>query len=296
MGGFVGKLYKFLYTKKDINKMNTYYLVDYENVGSNGLVGCNNMTESDHIIIFFTQNARKIDMAEIANHGSAELKMIEIPAGKQSADIHIGSYLGYLVGKSKCNIVIISNDTDFDNVIKFWKKELGISLSRNHQIQITQKQSKVKMSTVSKKESQIRSLFGQHFNKSPYKEKKENIILLLLNSKDKQSLNNELTKLIPSSNIPIIYEVFKVFIKDLPSGSVKPTTKIDKKKREAQFRSVYGQYFKNGVYKEKREIIIDILVNSTTRSQVNNRLCKIIPNENVSKIIKQLQPLLKELP
>ena len=40
------------------------------------------MVASDHIIIFFTQNARKIDMAEIANHGAAELKMIEIPAGK----------------------------------------------------------------------------------------------------------------------------------------------------------------------------------------------------------------------
>ena len=68
------------------------------------------MTASEHIIIFFTQNARKIDMAEIANHGAAELKMIEIPAGKQSADIHIGSYLGYLAGKSKCNIVIISDE------------------------------------------------------------------------------------------------------------------------------------------------------------------------------------------
>ena len=87
--------------------IDTYYLVDYENVGINGLSGCKNMTSSEHIIIFFTQNARKIDMAEIANHGTAELKMIEIPAGKQSADIHIGSYLLHLTYvrkgyKSKC--------------------------------------------------------------------------------------------------------------------------------------------------------------------------------------------------
>ncbi len=51
-----------------------------------------------------------------------------------------------------------------------------------------------------------------------------------------------------------------------------------------------------GVYKEKREKIISILVNATTRQQANNELCKILPGENVSKIIKQFQPLLKDLP
>ena len=277
-------------------RIDTYYLVDYENVGSKGLSGCKNLTASEHIIIFFTQNARKIDMAEIANHGAAELKMIEIPAGKQSADIHIGAYLGYLAGKSKCNIVIISNDTDFDNVIKFWKKELGISVSRKKELQgaTAKKHPTQKTSTKSTKEAQIRTLFGQKFNKAPYAAKKEAIISLLLNSKDKQSLNTELTKLIPSSNIPALYKAFKEFIKNLSSTKAKP--KIDKKKREAQFRSVYGQHFKNGVYKEKREQIISILVNATTRQQVNSELCKIIPGENVSKIIKKLQPLLKDLP
>ena len=132
------------------------------------------MTDSEHIIFFFTQNARKIDMAEIPNHGSAELKMIEIPAGKQSADIHIGSYLGYLAGKSKCNIVIISNDTDFDNVIKFWKKELSISVARKKKLQGTtvKKQTDTKASAPTTKEAQIRTLFGQKFNKSPYAAKK----------------------------------------------------------------------------------------------------------------------------
>ena len=277
-------------------RIDTYYLVDYENVGSNGLSGCKNMTASEHIIIFFTQNARKIDMAEIANHGSAELKMIEIPAGKQSADIHIGSYLGYLAGKSKCNIVIISNDTDFDNLIKFWKKELCISVARKKKLQGTtvKKQTDTKASAPTTKEAQIRTLFSQKFNKSPYAAKKEAIIALLLNSQDKQSLNTELTKLIPSSNIPALYKAFKEFLKNLPSTKAKP--KVDKKKREAQFRSVYGQHFKKGVYKEKREKIISILVNATSRQQVNSELCKILPGENVSKIIKQFQPLLKDLP
>lgn len=114
----------------------THYLIDYENVHGDGLSGCQELGKTDHIVIFFTQNAKNIDMSDISNHGSAELEMIEVPAGKQSADMHIGSYLGYLAGKcgKNCNVVIVSKDTDFDNVIKFWKQKTGITASRTQQI------------------------------------------------------------------------------------------------------------------------------------------------------------------
>ena len=117
--------------------METYYLIDYENVGGAGLSGCDKLQKTDHIIIFFTQNANKIDMREIANHGEAELRMIEVPAGKQSADIHIGSYLGYLAGVNRgqeCSVVIVSKDTDFDNVAKFWTAASEIRAARVKQI------------------------------------------------------------------------------------------------------------------------------------------------------------------
>lgn len=123
----------------------TYYLVDYENVHSDGLSGCGELGNTDHIVIFFTQNARNIDMSEISDHGGAELKMIEVSAGKQSADMHIGSYLGYLAGKQgkNCNVVIVSKDTGFNNVIAFWKEKTGIKVSRAQQIKkkATQKES-----------------------------------------------------------------------------------------------------------------------------------------------------------
>lgn len=114
----------------------TFYLIDYENVHGEGLSGCQELGKTDHIVIFFTQNAKNIDMSDISNHGFADLDMIEVPAGKQSADMHIGSYLGYLAGKNgkNCSVVIVSKDTDFDNVIKFWKKKTEIAASRTEQI------------------------------------------------------------------------------------------------------------------------------------------------------------------
>lgn len=137
----------------------TYYLIDYENVNSDGLLGCDKLIKTDHIIIFFTRNAGKINMSEIANHGDAELAMIEIPAGKQSADIHIGSYIGYLAGINKgkdCSIVVVSKDTDFDNVIRFWKRRAGVKASRIQQIKeststVSSKTTTTNQTTTSKK-------------------------------------------------------------------------------------------------------------------------------------------------
>lgn len=124
------------YGKEKVRTIKTYYLIDYENVHGDGLAGCGDLGKKDRIIIFFTKNAKSIDMSEIADHGDARLKMIEVSAGKQSADMHIGSYLGYLAGKKgkNCNVVIVSRDTDYDNVIKFWKKKTGIAASRAQQI------------------------------------------------------------------------------------------------------------------------------------------------------------------
>ena len=122
--------------------METYYLIDYENVGGDGLAGCNKLKKTDHIIIFFTQNANKIDRREIADHGEAELRMIEVPAGKQSADIHIGSYMGYLAGVNRgqgCSVVIVSKDKDFDNVAKFWAAAAQIRATRIKQIKASAK-------------------------------------------------------------------------------------------------------------------------------------------------------------
>ena len=113
-------------------------MIDFENVHSDGLEGCQKLESTDHIIIFFTQNAKNLDMSGIAKHGGADFEMVEVPAGKQSADIHIASYLGYLAGKyseDKCEIVIVSQDTDYDNVIKFWKKQAGIKITRRQKIQ-----------------------------------------------------------------------------------------------------------------------------------------------------------------
>lgn len=76
-------------------------------------------------------------MKEIANDGDAHLKMIEIPTGKQSIDIHIAYYMGYLSGQEipkNSQIIIVSKDRDFDKVIQFCTKTTGIQAVRRPSI------------------------------------------------------------------------------------------------------------------------------------------------------------------
>ena len=71
----------------------TYYLIDYENVGSEGFKGCGKLRETDIIHLFYTDNSRKIDLDIINDHGESKLVTHKVPTGNQSADMHLGSYL-----------------------------------------------------------------------------------------------------------------------------------------------------------------------------------------------------------
>ena len=131
----------------------TYYLIDYENVGSEGFKGCEKLRETDIIHLFYTDNSRKIDLDIINDHGESKLVTHKVPTGNQSADMHLGSYLGYLIGKEctgqdeECKIVVISKDTGFDHIIEFWKaeenvKNLKSSRPNNQRIRIQKSQNK----------------------------------------------------------------------------------------------------------------------------------------------------------
>lgn len=93
-----------------VRTIETHYLIDYENVHSDGLTGCKDLSSTDHIIKFFTDNAKNIDMTNIFDHGDATLDMEKVPSGNQSADMHIVSYLGFLAGNygKSCKVVIVS--------------------------------------------------------------------------------------------------------------------------------------------------------------------------------------------
>ncbi len=104
--------------------MEKHYLVDFENVGSDGMAGCEALSASDHIHLFFTDNSRKINLDIVANHGGASFDTYKVDKGKQSLDMHLASYLGFLMGRDpekESSFVVISKDCDYDGIISYWK-------------------------------------------------------------------------------------------------------------------------------------------------------------------------------
>lgn len=76
----------------------------------------------------------------------------------------------------------------------------------------------------------------------------------------------------------------------------KTTQKETDAKREAQVRTFFGQHFKKQVYRDKKEEIIQAVLKSKTKQQVNNNLMKIFDNEEVHIIYHKFEPLIKDLP
>ena len=138
-------------TYDDINTsfVETYYLIDFENVHEDGLAGSETLGIHDHVLLFSTKNAPKISIGQLTNFNSVDLSSLEIPAGKQSLDMHLVSYLGYLIGKNnndKCEYIIISKDTDYDNIISFWKNHNILNIKRKDAISISQNKDQLKQS------------------------------------------------------------------------------------------------------------------------------------------------------
>lgn len=190
--------------------METYYLIDFENVHNDGIANIENMTKSDHVHIFSTPNATNIrqDIFWLNGHITSHL----VPVRKQSLDMHLVSYLGYLLGTHgrDCGYVIISKDKDYDNIVKFWKEEGYLNISRKEKLPGDRKQD-------SKREAQVRSFFGRYFKKKIYTECKEEIIDAILSGKTKQQVNNNLMRIYSDGSIvSYIYQTIQPLIKELP--------------------------------------------------------------------------------
>lgn len=104
----------------------TVYLVDFENVRSEGLKGVEQLSSEDKVVIFYSKNADAItfDVHTLLSKSSAEIETYRIlRGGHNSLDFQLSTYLGYLVMENSYKeIVIISRDKGFLCVTNFWEE------------------------------------------------------------------------------------------------------------------------------------------------------------------------------
>ena len=65
--------------------MNTYYLIDYENMPKDVLKECSDLGENDCVVLFYTKNRPTVVLSEV----KIQFESYEVPQGNQSADMNI---------------------------------------------------------------------------------------------------------------------------------------------------------------------------------------------------------------
>lgn len=298
--------------------METYYLIDFENVHNDGIANIESMTKEDHVHIFSTQNATNIRRDIFWLNG--DIKSHLVPIRKQSLDMHLVSYLGYLLGihGKDCNYVIISKDKDYDNIVKFWQEEGCFNISRKEKLLgNVSTQKKAIIQTVMQGQNSIQTVNSKINAGMAYKfegddKSKLNLFMqhgLVGMGYDRNSANRICKIVIAHCNEEKILngihnELKKVFsdylsvyedVKSILEKFVQSKSKVAK--RESQIRSFFGQHFKKKKYVECKEEIIQIILKAETKQQVNNSLLKLYSDgTEVSYIYKTVQPLIKDLP
>lgn len=107
------------------------YMIDYENVKTGGLNGISRLTDTDRVIIFYSENANRLtfDLHQRLMASTAQIEYREVSVGGHNAlDFQLVTYLGFLIAQNpNGQYLIISNDRGFEYVVNFWRKD-GLSI------------------------------------------------------------------------------------------------------------------------------------------------------------------------
>lgn len=129
--------------------MGTCYLIDFENVRENGIYGIKELSGEDIVVIFYTDNAKTCSLDIFSENKEVRIDAIKAPTGNQSLDIHLMSYLGYIIKKygSEMQYCIVSLDRGYDRIFPFWKDYENVSVTRRAQISVIPPLTETKKST-----------------------------------------------------------------------------------------------------------------------------------------------------
>ncbi|MBD5468474.1 MAG: hypothetical protein HDR21_10030 [Lachnospiraceae bacterium] len=141
------------------------YLVDLENTGLAGLLGLEELSAKDKVIVFYGTRTGSIAFDKHVELTKAKADVTYTKTervAKNYLDFQLVTYLGYLIGSGQERVYyIISKDKGYDSCIEFWRKT-------NKQIAITRCESLQKQKAVTQTAAQsdagkgVQAAGGEH--------------------------------------------------------------------------------------------------------------------------------------
>lgn len=305
--------------------MDAFYLIDFENVNNDKIKGITSLTNNDHVFIFYSEKSPAIS-CDIAFSKKIDVNGFHVPMGNQSLDMHLISYLGFLIGVhgKDSSYIIISNDTDYDKVIKFWQEHGYPNISRQTQIPSKKKATQPEKIQTSqpvnntppyKLSGSEKCLLNAHiqqgFKSLNYPAKTVGTVssIVVSHCNDENMLQSiyddlkskcanystiypDVTNLLKNSSFYNISDDDIINVKDS-----KKKTKKSEKSEIAEIQKFFNQHFRKQIYVSNKDKIISIIHKAKTKTEINTGLMKIYTDMNVVKhIYKKIQPLIDNLP
>ena len=112
--------------------MSKTFFIDSENVGDSWIALLEKAAADDTILVYYTMKSPHMNYRNIIllKESDKEITFIECNYGNNALDFQLCTDLGYRahdIGDGE--FIIVSNDTGYDAVVRFWKKR-GVSVNR----------------------------------------------------------------------------------------------------------------------------------------------------------------------
>jgi hypothetical protein len=198
-----------------------YYLVDFENIGTDGIKDLAGVKVNDFMILFYSDQCKNITLDVIDSIARLHLQFraYKVKTGTKNAlDFQLSSYLGYLIGKGEADsrFYIVSNDKGYDCLCEYWKaqnvKVERITLQETEPVKEKndaakpKKKSKVSTSDLATLE-EIEELLSEE-------DEPEEVLRIFNQYKTKQSICNTMSKVFKDSKrASAIYKKLKPLLK-----------------------------------------------------------------------------------
>lgn len=299
-----------------------YFLVDYENVHTNGFSGIASLSEKDKVIIFYSENASTMTFGlhRRLNESKAEISFQKVPIGSKNAlDFQLCTYLGYLIGQNEQSVdardidldyyytgeeergpsadayYIISGDQDYAVIAGYWARR-RVSVSLIPEISAASAPpapaespapaspvvAPLKKPDVTAEE--VRTLLKSMLP-ARYRSDIPAIAEIIRNGRTKQNVHSELTRAFHQGvDTSIPREIYQ---------SVKPLLLSDAEYLQIRLESVLPAKYRGDI-----PAIADIIRRCPTKQAVNGELIRAFhegaDNSKASEIYRCVRPLLTD--
>jgi len=178
-----------------------YYLVDYENVKTQGLNGVNKLPEEDVVCIFYSENADNLTFGlhRRLNESKANIIFQKVEVGHKNAlDFQLSSYLGYIIRENEnkpYDYYVVTKDKGYESLVNYWrKKKVNVSLV----VDVAKQSEQTAQNAL---EKQVADLIKDKAEASA-------ISKIIQQYKTKQGINNALMKKYPSKDNKKASEIY----------------------------------------------------------------------------------------